>query len=209
MDLEAVKRGLQAEIIKRKNETYFTFQTNIRNMCEDCLYTIKQLEHKNTELSGMLVELNEQLGDANISKTIALYRLRVKFAEDMTMFVKYSDGFAEKFWRKSADYWTTKLLELEATRDKPEPPAIIRDPVKINNALDPFCELLNPQGESLGVISNQTAMEYVRVQIKQQHLTGYSVSFYGKKIDIDANGNFSDTPPGFYDKLSGFLAELV
>ena len=29
------------------------------------------------------------------------------------------------------------------------PPAIIRDPVKINNALDPFCELLNPQGESL------------------------------------------------------------
>ncbi len=44
MDLENIKRGLRAEIKKRENEQYFTFQTNIREMCKDVLDKLEEQE---------------------------------------------------------------------------------------------------------------------------------------------------------------------
>ena len=35
MDLEEIKRGLRAEIKKRENEQYATFQCNVRQMCKE------------------------------------------------------------------------------------------------------------------------------------------------------------------------------
>ena len=44
MDLDNIKRGLRAEIKKRENEQYLTFQTNIRDMCKDVLDKLEAQE---------------------------------------------------------------------------------------------------------------------------------------------------------------------
>ena len=44
MDLENIKRGLRAEIKKRENEQYSTFQTNVREMCKDVLDKLEEQE---------------------------------------------------------------------------------------------------------------------------------------------------------------------
>lgn len=44
MDIDEIKRGLRAEIKKRENEQYFTFQTNIRQMCMDVLAKLEEQE---------------------------------------------------------------------------------------------------------------------------------------------------------------------
>lgn len=54
MDIEDIKRGLRAEIKKRENEQYATFQCNVRQMCKDVLAKFEELEvelaEKNKEL---------------------------------------------------------------------------------------------------------------------------------------------------------------
>lgn len=44
MHIDDIKRGLRAEIKKRENEQYFTFQTNVREMCKDVLAKIEEQE---------------------------------------------------------------------------------------------------------------------------------------------------------------------
>ncbi|MEE3391646.1 MAG: hypothetical protein VZR28_10765 [Candidatus Cryptobacteroides sp.] len=44
MDLEDIKRGLRAEIKKRENEQYLTFQCNVRQMCKDVLAKLEEQE---------------------------------------------------------------------------------------------------------------------------------------------------------------------
>lgn len=44
MDLDEIKRGLRAEIKKRENEQYFTFQCNVREMCKDVLAKLEEQE---------------------------------------------------------------------------------------------------------------------------------------------------------------------
>lgn len=44
MDLEQIKRGLRAEIKKRENEQYLTFQCNVRQMCKDVLAKLEEQE---------------------------------------------------------------------------------------------------------------------------------------------------------------------
>ena len=54
MDLEDIKRGLRAEIKKRENETYATFQCNVRQMCKDVLAKLEEQE-------SVIAELNDKL----------------------------------------------------------------------------------------------------------------------------------------------------
>ena len=54
MDLDDIKRGLRAEIKKRENEQYFTFQCNVRQMCKDVLAKLEEQESE-------IVELKEKL----------------------------------------------------------------------------------------------------------------------------------------------------
>lgn len=44
MDLDEIKRGLRAEIKKRENEQYLTFQCNVRQMCKDVLAKLEEQE---------------------------------------------------------------------------------------------------------------------------------------------------------------------
>ena len=44
MDIEEIKRSLRAEIKKRENEQYLTFQCNIRQMCKDVLAKLEEQE---------------------------------------------------------------------------------------------------------------------------------------------------------------------
>ena len=44
MDLYDIKRGLRAEIKKRENEQYATFQCNVRQMCKDVLAKLEEQE---------------------------------------------------------------------------------------------------------------------------------------------------------------------
>lgn len=46
MDLYDIKRGLRAEINKRENEQYDTFQCNVRQMCKDVLAKLEEQESK-------------------------------------------------------------------------------------------------------------------------------------------------------------------
>lgn len=57
MDLDEIKRGLRAEIKKRENEQYATFQCNVRQMCKDVL---AKLEEQEVELAEKDKELNRQ-----------------------------------------------------------------------------------------------------------------------------------------------------
>ena len=50
MDLDDIKRGLRAEIKKRENEQYATFQCNVRQMCKDVLAKLEEQESEIAEL---------------------------------------------------------------------------------------------------------------------------------------------------------------
>lgn len=50
MDLDNIKRGLRAEIKKRENEQYLTFQCNVRQMCKDVLAKLEEQESEIAEL---------------------------------------------------------------------------------------------------------------------------------------------------------------
>lgn len=60
MDIETIKRGLRGEIIKRKNEKYLTCQTNIHDMCKDCLNAIEELEADNAKLMKLNNEADKK-----------------------------------------------------------------------------------------------------------------------------------------------------
>lgn len=64
MDLESMKRGLRAEIKKRENEQYLTFQCNVRQMCTDVLAKLEEQEEEINSLRKQVKELHKQLGQS-------------------------------------------------------------------------------------------------------------------------------------------------
>lgn len=63
MDLDEIKRGLRAEIKKRENEQYFTFQCNVRQMCKDVLAKLEEQESVIAENDKEIAELKKQVHD--------------------------------------------------------------------------------------------------------------------------------------------------
>ena len=61
MDLNDIKRGLRAEIKKRENEQYLTFQCNVRQMCTDVLAKLEEQEEEINSLRKQVKELHKQL----------------------------------------------------------------------------------------------------------------------------------------------------
>ena len=59
MDLENIKRGLRAEIKKRENEQYFTFQCNVRQMCKDVLAKLEEQESEIAELKAQKAQAED------------------------------------------------------------------------------------------------------------------------------------------------------
>ena len=61
MDLDDIKRGLRAEIKKRENEQYLTFQCNVRQMCKDVLAKLEEQESEIAELKNKINEAQTEL----------------------------------------------------------------------------------------------------------------------------------------------------
>lgn len=59
MDLDDIKRGLRAEIKKRENEQYFTFQCNVRQMCKDVLAKLEEQESEIAELKAQKAQAED------------------------------------------------------------------------------------------------------------------------------------------------------
>ncbi len=59
MDLEDIKRGLRAEIKKRENEQYITFQCNVRQMCKDVLAKLEEQESEIAELKAQKAQAED------------------------------------------------------------------------------------------------------------------------------------------------------
>ena len=65
MELEEIKRGLRAEINKRENEQYATFQCNVRQMCKDVLAKLEEQESVIAEKDKEIAELEERIADGD------------------------------------------------------------------------------------------------------------------------------------------------
>ena len=78
MDLDEIKRGLRAEIKKRENEQYFTFQCNVRQMCKDVLAKLEEQEVDVVKLKAENKKLKESLKDTKraLWRAIALFCAR-------------------------------------------------------------------------------------------------------------------------------------
>lgn len=63
MDLDNIKRGLRAEIKKRENEQYATFQCNVRQMCKDVLAKLEEQE-------SVIADKDKQLRYANYKRCL-------------------------------------------------------------------------------------------------------------------------------------------
>lgn len=61
MDLDEIKRGLRAEIKKRENEQYSTFQCNVRWMCKDVLAKLEEQESDIAEKNRRIAKLEKKL----------------------------------------------------------------------------------------------------------------------------------------------------
>jgi hypothetical protein len=59
MDLDDIKRGLRAEIKKRENEQYATFQCNVRQMCKDVLAKLEEQESEIAELKAQKAQAED------------------------------------------------------------------------------------------------------------------------------------------------------
>lgn len=81
--------------------------------------------------------------------------------------------------------------------------------ININNIpVEPTITILNPDGSELITTNNPTTLQYIRLQIKQQNLQGYSIITHEDRvIEIKSNGKLEvwpgDEVPGeIFDQLT-------
>lgn len=131
MELEEIKRGLRAEIKKRENEQYFTFQCNVRQMCKDVLAKLEEQESVIAELKADYKEACGRLHTSNLIKNEQLAAARhskykrclnkAEWCEERCArydLLEEKSGFS---WRREIDFyfrWCQRWLEL-AKKFKP------------------------------------------------------------------------------------------
>ena len=71
----------------------------------------------------------------------------------------------------------------------------------------PKVDLYSPGDKHLGFLNEYQFID-VRVQIKENKLSGYYVVFDGRKIKIDKNGELEDYPVGLFDQILNSLLKL-
>jgi len=81
--------------------------------------------------------------------------------------------------------------------------------IKVNEIVEPTCNLYNPDDEWIGQIESTLQLYDVRLQIKNKGVSGYYVLYHGQKIRIDKFGNVEKWPIGFYDKHETQLIGLL
>lgn len=72
MDLDEIKRGLRAEIKKRENEQYATFQCNVRQMCKDVLAKLEEQESEIAEKDKEIERDNKHIRHNKFKRCLAI-----------------------------------------------------------------------------------------------------------------------------------------
>ena len=130
MDLDEIKRGLRAEIKKRENEQYLTFQCNVRQMCKDVLAKLEEQESVIAEKDKEIQRLenlcesyridcdNLAIREANAYKEIGRDNKQIrhhKFKRCLAMasyWVAVSNQCVDDKHRRNAERHHRKWLEL-------------------------------------------------------------------------------------------------
>lgn len=81
--------------------------------------------------------------------------------------------------------------------------------IDLNNIpIEPIITVLNPDGSELITTNNPTTLQYIRLQIKQQKLKGYTIlTRENRVIEIKSNGKLevwpgNEVPGEIFDKLT-------
>jgi len=81
--------------------------------------------------------------------------------------------------------------------------------IDLNNIpVEPTITVLNPDGSELITTNNPTTLQYIRLQIKQQKLKGYTIlTRENRVIEIKSNGKLevwpgNEIPGEIFDKLT-------
>lgn len=102
MDLDEIKRGLRAEIKKRENEQYFTFQCNVRQMCKDVLAKLEEQESEIAEKDKVIAHYKYKRCLVMAKQCTSMMVFNSKYGTDRKwhLFKKWRDrwlALAEKF----------------------------------------------------------------------------------------------------------------
>ena len=81
--------------------------------------------------------------------------------------------------------------------------------VKINDIKETTATLINPEGIVVGEIKSQLQLDDIRIQIKKQKLSGYTIKWIDYIIEIFDTGGLSELPFGFFDIMDIQLNELI
>jgi predicted ATPase len=81
--------------------------------------------------------------------------------------------------------------------------------IKINKVEEPTCSLYDPNDNLIGEINSTLVLNDVRIQIKNNKVSGYYIMWKGITIRIDKIGNLKEWPKGFYDILDDQLMDLL
>jgi predicted ATPase len=81
--------------------------------------------------------------------------------------------------------------------------------IKINKVEEPTCSLYDPDSNHIGEINSTLELNDVRIQIKNNGVSGYYIMWKGSPIRIDRRGNLEAWPKGFYDIIDDQLMELL
>ena len=125
MDLDEIKRGLRAEIKKRENEQYFTFECNVRQMCKDVLAKLEEQESEIAELKADYKEACDRLQTVNLIKDEQLAATRhskrkrclnkAEWCEERCARYDLLQDHSGFSWRREIDFyfrWYQRWLEL-------------------------------------------------------------------------------------------------
>jgi predicted ATPase len=82
--------------------------------------------------------------------------------------------------------------------------------IKINNNLkEESCFLYGPNNVLIGEIKNYFAFNDVRIQIREQKLSGYYIDFKNERIFINQHGKLDYWPKGLFDLFDKQLDKLL
>lgn len=118
MDLEEIKRGLRAEIKKRENEQYSTFQCNVRQMCKDVLAKLEEQESEIAELKervkGLILDnylKDKELRHNKYKRCLAM----AKMCDEVMMSCELRGYTVHRIWANKHEWamrWKYRWLEL-------------------------------------------------------------------------------------------------
>lgn len=79
----------------------------------------------------------------------------------------------------------------------------------IRDVRNPQVSIYNPEGAFVCETDNNLVFNDIRIQIKDQQLSGYSIEFRGKKYTINKHGELDTWPEGLFEIATTQLNYLL